>query len=192
MPRFLEIIISLAGLILLSPILILIAVLIPLESKGPIFFRARRVGREEKTFLMWKFRTMVADAETKGPAITTKWDARITALGTILRKTKLDELPQLINVLAGDMGFVGPRPEDPGIVRRYTQTQKKIFRYRPGITSPASIIFRAEEEMISPGKWEEVYLNGILPKKLETDLRYMERATMWSDIKIIFKTIFDK
>jgi lipopolysaccharide/colanic/teichoic acid biosynthesis glycosyltransferase len=192
MPRFLEFIISFVGLVLFSPLFFLIAVLIPLESKGPVFYKAHRTGRGGKTFFMWKFRSMVSDADIKGPAVTTRRDSRITAVGSFIRRTKLDELPQLINVLTGDMGFVGPRPEDPKIVRHYTESQKMIFRYRPGITSPASITFRAEEELIPAGEWEAVYLKEILPKKLEMDLLYMEKATMWSDIKIIFKTIFNK
>ena len=192
MPRFLEFFISLSGLIIFSPFIFLMAILIHIEAKGPIFYKARRVGRVGKSFIMWKFRSMTVDADRKGPTITTHKDARITSMGAFLRKTKLDELPQLINVLKGDMKFVGPRPEDPSIVQKYSESQKKILQYRPGITSPASIAFRSEEELIPPEKWEAVYLKEILPKKLELDLLYIEKATMWSDIKIILKTIFNR
>jgi lipopolysaccharide/colanic/teichoic acid biosynthesis glycosyltransferase len=192
MPRFLEICVSLAGLVLLSPVFLAAAVLVRLDSRGPVFHRAARSGKNGVQFEMLKFRTMASGASGKGTPITTRNDSRITAAGSFLRRTKLDELPQLVNVFRGDMGFVGPRPEDPGIVKKYSKEQKRILRYRPGITSPASILFRAEEELIPPERWEKVYLNDILPRKLETDLRYMEGATIWSDLKVIMKTVLNR
>ncbi|MBN1894324.1 sugar transferase [bacterium] len=191
MPRFLEILIALAGLVLLSPLFVLAAVLIPLESKGPVFYKADRVGRGGRTFVIWKFRSMIVNADKDGPAITTRRDSRVTAVGAFLRRTKLDELPQLINVLKGDMGFVGPRPEDPRIVSKYNDFQKEILLFRPGITSPASITFRSEEGMVPSDDWEKAYFNHILPRKLEMDLAYMKQATFSTDLNVMFQTIFN-
>jgi lipopolysaccharide/colanic/teichoic acid biosynthesis glycosyltransferase len=192
MPRILEITLSLVGLVLLSPVFIIVAILIRFDSKGPVFYGAMRVGKDGEPFKMLKFRSMTSGASRQGPPITTRNDSRITAIGAFLRKTKLDELPQLINVLGGGMGFVGPRPEDPEIVKKYSSDQKRILHYRPGITSPASIRFRAEEGMIPSGKWENVYLNEILSRKLEMDLRYMKTATAFSDLKVILRTVFHR
>jgi lipopolysaccharide/colanic/teichoic acid biosynthesis glycosyltransferase len=192
MPRYLECFIAFVGVILFAPLSILIALAIKMNSKGPVFYRALRAGKNGKTFEMLKFRTMVNDADRSGPPITTKRDPRITAVGAFLRKTKLDELPQIINVLKGDMRFVGPRPEDPGIVKKYSDEQKRILKYRPGITSPSSILYRAEEELIPAGRWDDVYMTEILPKKLDADFRYMERATIFSDLKVIIETVFKK
>ena len=189
MNRYIEFIIALPGLIVLSPLFLIIAVWIKLDSKGPVFYHGERVGLNGRIFYMLKFRSMMADASVKGPPITTQQDSRVTRAGRFLRKTKLDELPQLINVLKGDMKFVGPRPEDPAIVKKYTPEQKQILNYRPGITSPASVMFRAEEEMIAPDQWESVYMNRILPRKLDTDLAYMKRAGFWSDAGVILKTV---
>jgi lipopolysaccharide/colanic/teichoic acid biosynthesis glycosyltransferase len=190
MPRTFEFILALVGLLVLGPLFLLIALCIKLDSGGPVFYRAVRAGKGDSRFTMLKFRTMVSGASRQGPPITTLNDPRITKVGSFLRKTKLDELPQLMNVLKGSMGFVGPRPEDPEIVKKYSSSQKRILRYCPGITSPASIAFREEETLIPASGWEEAYRHDILPKKLDMDIRYFERATCISDLKVIMKTIF--
>ena len=189
MPRFLECVIALLGLMVLLPIIIIIAVLIKLNSRGPVLFRAERAGRGGKPITIFKFRSMVKDAIKLGPPITTQTDNRITLVGRFLRKTKLDELPQLINVVKGDMCFVGPRPEDPVIVQKYTDVQKRILSFRPGITSPASIKYRAEENAIPFAHWEEIYLRDILPNKISIDLDYFKDANFWSDLMVILKTL---
>ena len=190
MPAFIEFIIALIGFIVLLPFYGIIALCIVLETKGSALYRANRIGIGESRFQMLKFRTMVNDADKSGPPITTRSDSRITRVGKWLRKTKLDELPQLINILRGEMKFVGPRPEDPGIVEKYSEEEKHIFQFKPGITSPASLRYRDEETQIPSDKWEKIYLNDILPKKIEMDLRYMKSAGFWADLKIIFKTVF--
>ena len=181
--------IALAGILLLSPLYCVLALLIKLDSKGPVFFRAKRIGKNGHVFDMLKFRSMIPDASIQGPPLTTQYDVRITRIGRILRKFKLDELPQLLNVLKGEMKFVGARPEDPGIVKRYTSDQRKIFDYTPGITSPASLTFRDEERLIPSEDWEQVYMKDILPKKLTMDLEYMKRANFLSDIGVILRTL---
>lgn len=172
------------------PLFGILSLCILLDSKGPVFFRPLRVGKGGRLFRMVKFRTMIANAAAQGPPITVKTDRRITRVGAFLRKTKLDELPQLFNILAGDMGFVGPRPEDSGIAGRYPLPLRDIFRFRPGITSPASMAFRSEEEMIPAERWDEVYFSEILPKKVSLDIQYMEKRTGWSDFQIILQTLF--
>lgn len=189
MSRWIEWSLALTGLIVLSPLFLILAVWIKLDSPGPVWFRGKRSGRNGSVFQMFKFRTMFCDASKTGPPITTCGDARITRSGRFLRRTKLDELPQLLNVLKGEMAFVGPRPEDPEIVRQYTADQKKILKYRPGITSPASLDFRKEEAVIPPAQWQTVYMKQILPKKLKMDEAYMKSAGFWPDIQIIFRTL---
>lgn len=189
MPRWVEIILSILILFLLSPLFVFIAVLIKLDSSGPVFYLAKRVGYEGHIFKMYKFRTMVNNASKIGPPITTQQDHRITRVGRFLRAMKLDEFPQFLNVLKGEMRLVGPRPEDPHIVEQFTSDQRHIFNYKPGITSPASVQFRTEESLIPPEFWEERYLNDILPRKIACDLKYMQTATFLSDIKVIWKTL---
>jgi lipopolysaccharide/colanic/teichoic acid biosynthesis glycosyltransferase len=192
MPRIIEWIIAFLGGLVLLPLFGILSLVIILDSRGPVFFRPQRVGKSGKRFRMVKFRTMTADAASQGPPITVRTDRRITRVGAFLRKTKLDELPQLFNILFGDMGFVGPRPEDPSIAEKYPQPLMGIFRFRPGITSPASMAFRAEEEMIPRDRWESVYFGEILPKKVEADVAYMEKKTVWSDFQVIIWTVFHK
>ena len=134
--RLLDLVASLAGLTLLSPLFVFIALLIALDSPGPVFYRGQRVGRHGRLFRLYKFRSMVISADKQGPGITAAGDARITRVGRFLRRAKLDELPQLINVLLGDMSLVGPRPEDPRYVAFYTPEQRRVLSVRPGITSP--------------------------------------------------------
>jgi lipopolysaccharide/colanic/teichoic acid biosynthesis glycosyltransferase len=182
-------VIALAVSVILSPIIAAIAAVVKLQDGGPVFHVGRRVGKDGKTIGVLKFRTMVPDAEKKGPAITASGDPRITRLGRLLRKTKLDELPQFLNVLKGDMSLVGPRPEDPRYVAAYTEEQRKVLSVRPGITSPASLAYSDEESMLSGDAWEGRYLTEILPHKLEIEAAYLRRRTIVSDLGILFKTL---
>lgn len=187
--RLLDVTASGIGLLLLAPLFLVVSVFIKLSSPGPVFFRGLRVGRGGKPFHVYKFRTMVADAAQNGPGITAAGDSRVTRVGRFLRRTKLDELPQLINVLKGEMGLVGPRPEDPSYVVLYTPVQRRVLSVRPGITSPASLNFRHEEEFLRGEDWEKVYREQVLPVKLDIELSYLERRWIGSDIGIIFKTL---
>lgn len=179
---------SLGLLFLLLPFLV-IAVIIKITSKGPVFFRQVRVGKYGKEFRIFKFRTMVVDAEKKGMQITVGADSRITGIGKFLRKTKVDELPQLINVLIGQMSFVGPRPEVPRYVAMYNDYQKNILKIKPGITELASIVYRDENDVLAQSENpEETYINEIMPKKIELNIEYMQKMGFWYDIKLIFMT----
>jgi lipopolysaccharide/colanic/teichoic acid biosynthesis glycosyltransferase len=189
MPRFLEIVLATIGLLVLSPVLIVLALIIKLDDGGPVFYRARRMGQDSHEFALLKFRSMIAGADGQGGGLTTKNDARVTPVGSFLRGRKLDELPQLFNVLVGDMSFVGPRPEDPRYVATYTAEQRRVLRARPGITSPASIEFRNEETLLGGNDWEKRYIDEILPKKLAIELAYLPARTTWSDIRIILRTL---
>lgn len=187
--RTFDIFASFFGLLVLSPILILIALLIVLTSSGGVFFRQVRVGRNGKEFRIFKFRTMVKDAEAKGMQITVGNDSRVTTIGKFLRKCKLDELPQLINVLLGQMSFVGYRPEVPKYVAMYTDYQRNILRIRPGITDLASIEYRDENEVLEQSdNPEDTYVNDVMQKKLALNIKYMQEMGFWYDLKLIFKT----
>jgi len=189
--RIIDLLLSIIGLVLLSPLLLLIAIFIKIESTGPVFFRQTRIGKNEKPFGIFKFRTMYVNTENSGLQITVKNDKRITPLGNYLRKYKLDELPQLINVFLGDMSLVGPRPEVPKYVELYPTTIKNIiFSIRPGITDPASIIFRNENELLSETTDpEKYYTEKIMPKKLEYYVDYVKNRNLFSDFSIILKTL---
>lgn len=187
--RLLDITIAGSGLLLLSPFWLLIALLICLDSSGPIFYRATRVGKDGQLFHLFKFRTMVTNADQQGPAITTAGDPRITRIGDILRRTKLDELPQLLNVLRGEMSLVGPRPEDPRYVAIYTSEQRQVLSVLPGITSAASLTFRHEETLLVGEEWEITYRTKVLPSKLAIDLDYLRSRTLRSDFQLILRTI---
>lgn len=187
--RIFDLLASALGLIILSPIFALIALLIRLTSPGPVFYRARRVGQGGREFTLYKFRSMVADADRRGPGITTAGDPRVTSIGRVLRRTKLDELPQLWNVLRGDMSLVGPRPEDPRYVALYTPEQRRVLDVRPGITSLASIEYRNEEAVLHGPDWEQHYIHEVMPAKLAIDLRYVQRATLFTDLLIILRTL---
>jgi len=189
MPRLIEAVLAAAGILVLSPIFILIALAVKFHDGGTVFYRATRVGKNGKPFTLVKFRTMVADADKLGSAITTWGDSRITPLGRFLRKYKLDELPQLFNVIKGEMSLVGPRPEDPRYVAFYNDEQKQILAYRPGITSPASLEYRDEASLLHGEDWQHQYLHVILPRKLAMDLNYLRRRTFSSDMKIIMHTL---
>ncbi len=188
MLRLFDILVSVIVLVCLSPLLAAIAVAVKLYDGGPVFYAGKRVGRGGKPIRILKFRTMIPDADRQGPGITTSSDERITPLGRLLRKTKLDEFPQFANVLLGDMSLVGPRPEDPRYVARYTDEQRALLSVRPGITSPASLQYYEEEALLSGEEWEERYLTEILPRKLRIEAEYQKHRTFSSDIGIILKT----
>ena len=178
------------GLLLLSPVLAVIALLIRLEDGGPVFFRQVRVGRGGRPFRIWKFRTMVVDADRLGRSITVGDDRRITRCGKWLRRWKLDELPQLINVVLGEMGFVGPRPEVPRYVDLYSPEQRRVLELRPGITDLASIAYRNESELLQEQEDPEAfYIDQVMPDKIRINLDYASRASLWRNIKVILATL---
>ncbi|MEA2235581.1 MAG: hypothetical protein QOC81_305 [Thermoanaerobaculia bacterium] len=187
MRRLLDAGVSAAGLLVLSPLFALVAVAVKLSSRGPVLHRGERVGLGGRRFALYKFRSMRVGEE--GPAVTRSGDPRITGIGKFLRRTKLDELPQLLNVLAGDMSLVGPRPEAPRYVELYDAQQRRILSVRPGITSPASLRYRSEEEQLTGADWERAYIETIMPEKLRIDLDYLDRRTLRSDLRIILRTL---
>ena len=188
--RIFDLICSTLGLIVLSLVLIGIAIKIKAGSDGPVFFKQIRVGEKGREFEILKFRTMVVDAEKLGKQITVGNDNRITKIGAFLRKYKLDELPQLINVFKGDMSLVGPRPEVPRYVKLYNQEQKKVLEVKPGITDLASIRYRDENDLLGGVENpEEFYINTIMPDKLALNLEYISKNNIVFDIYIILKTI---
>jgi len=188
--RLLDIVFSGSSLVILSPVFLVIAISIKSFSKGPVFFLQERVGQSGSRFWMVKFRTMVPDAASRGPLITVAKDSRVTAIGSILRKYKLDELPQLWNVFKGEMSLVGPRPEVPVYVEHYTPTQMRVLSVRPGITDPASIAYRHEDFILAhkqdPGAYYQQYL---LPQKLALSLRYIETRSLRLDLAILYQTL---
>lgn len=188
--RAMDIVLSLAGIAALSPVLALTALAVALDSPGGVFYRQVRVGKRGKEFRIFKFRTMVSGADRKGPLITIGADERVTRVGRVLRKTKLDELAQLLNVLKGDMSFVGPRPEVPKYVAMYSPAQRNVLLVRPGITDYASIAYRDENDLLSGAEDpERVYIETIMPAKLELNRQYISQIGVLTDIKLIFKTI---
>jgi len=188
--RIFDLVCSTLGLIVLSPVFIFISIRIKSGSDGPIFFKQIRVGERSKEFEILKFRTMVVDAEKLGRQITVGNDSRITKIGAFLRKYKLDELPQLINVFKGDMSLVGPRPEVPRYVKLYNEEQRKVLEVKPGITDLASIRYRDENELLGEAENpDEFYINTIMPDKLALNLEYIRRNNIFLDIYIILKTI---
>jgi lipopolysaccharide/colanic/teichoic acid biosynthesis glycosyltransferase len=190
MKRFFDIVFSLFGLILFSPLLLAIAVWIKLDSKGPVFYRGRRVGRGGKPFLIYKFRSMVTDAESVGGPSTSDNDSRITKAGRFVRKCKLDELSQFINVLKGDMSFVGPRPEVQQYVDMYTEEEKQILSARPGITDWATIWNSDEGAVLAQhDDPDKAYEEIIRPTKLKLQLYYVRNRTLAMDLVILLSTI---
>jgi lipopolysaccharide/colanic/teichoic acid biosynthesis glycosyltransferase len=185
-----DIVIASLGLLLLSPLFLLVALLIKLDSPGPVFFRQERMGRGFHPFHIYKFRTMVRDAPLKGGTITFGADPRITKVGRILRKTKIDELPQLINVLQGQMSFVGPRPEVRRYVELFREDYKDILRVLPGITDLASLKYRHEAEILGRCEDpEEAYVRHILPEKMKLAKEYVRQSSFSFDTSIILKTL---
>lgn len=191
MKRLFDIAASGVGLILLSPIFLILSIMIVIDSPGGVFFRGPRVGKNGKTFRIFKFRSMVKDCEGKGKWNVGDNDDRITRTGHFLRKTKLDEIPQLINVFIGDMSFVGPRPELQVYVDMYTEEEKRILDLKPGITDYASMVNIAQFETFTKAIDPDVaYLKYIRPLKLKLQLFYREHHSFWGDIRLIFWTIY--
>lgn len=181
---------ALAGVLVLLPLFAAIALWIKQDSVGPVFFRQERVGQGGRLFRIWKFRTMVADAPQRGGPLTVGGDARITKAGTVLRRYKLDELPQLLNVIAGEMALVGPRPEVPKYVALYTPDQRRVLEQRPGITDPASLAHVDESETLArQADPERHYIEILMPGKLRINLDYAARRTWASDIGVILRTL---
>ena len=189
MKRLFDIVASGCGLLVLSPVFLVVAIWIKLDSHGPVFYRQVRVGYKNKDFRIFKFRSMRIGAD-KGSLVTIGGrDPRITRSGYFIRKYKLDELPQLINVFVGDMSLVGPRPEVRHYVDYWTTEQMHVLDVRPGITDPASIKFRNENELMGQAENpEDYYINVIMQEKIKLYLEYVEYASFWYDIKLIFKT----
>lgn len=188
MPNWLERLLAAAGLAVLSPTLALLALAVWLDSGRPVLFRHRRVGQGGRTFELLKFRSMVVDHG--GPSLTRKGEARITRAGAWLRRWKLDELPQLWNVVRGEMSLVGPRPEVPEYVDLSDPLWRRVLEARPGITDPASVAFRDEEELLAAADDVESYYRAvILPRKLELSAAYLERRSFLSDVEMLFRTV---
>jgi lipopolysaccharide/colanic/teichoic acid biosynthesis glycosyltransferase len=191
MKRVMDLFFSSSGLFLLSPLLLSLAGRIRMEDGGPVFYRGLRIGLHGKPFRIFKFRTMVVNADQMGGASTADDDPRITRIGKKLRKYKLDELPQLINVLLGDMSLVGPRPEVPHYVNMYTEEEKAILTVRPGITDWASL-WNSDEGAFLAGSPdpEKAYMEKIRPEKIRLQLKYVRERSFWIDCKIIYQTVF--
>jgi len=190
MRRVSDILLSSLLLVLLGPFLVLLAVAVRLCSPGPVLYRAERVGRGGKTFRMLKFRTMIEGADRMGPGITAREDHRVTRLGRFLRAAKLDELPQLLNVLKGDMTLIGPRAESPRFVKHFTPSQLRLLSVRPGLTGPGQLHYTTDQQdqIIEPARAEAVYVEELLAEKLERDLAYLDERSLILDLKILVQT----
>ncbi|MBK8551421.1 MAG: sugar transferase [Ignavibacteria bacterium] len=190
MKKVFDILFSFLGLVILSPVFLIIALVVKLDSKGVVFYRQTRVGKDNIDFKLFKFRTMRSDSDKSGLLTVGEKDSRITKTGYYLRKYKLDELPQLINILKGDMSFVGPRPEVRKYVEMYNEDQKKVLSVAPGITDVASIKYRNENEILEKSdNPEEFYINNIMPDKIRLNLEYLNQRSFLKDIGVIFKTL---
>ena len=188
--RAMDVLLPAAGLALLSPVLLACATAIKLDSPGPALYRQVRVGRGGREFRIFKLRTMTDGADGRGMQITVGGDARITRVGAVLRKYKLDELAQLLNVLRGEMSFVGPRPEVPRYVRLYSEAQRKVLLVRPGITDLASIAYRNENDLLARSDDpERTYVEEVMPAKLELNRRYIVEFSLLGDLRLIGRTI---
>ncbi len=173
------------------PIFVVLSIAIAIESKGGIFYKQKRVGKNGKEFKLFKFRSMYADADKKGLLTVGGRDSRITKVGYFIRKYKLDELPQLINVLKGDMSIVGPRPEVKKYTDLYSEEQKKVLSARPGITDPASLKFRNENDLLAKAENpEKYYIEKIMPEKIKISIDYINKRNFFADLKVIFNTVF--
>ena len=189
--RLLDIILSAAALLVLSPFFLLFVLLIKLTSPGPVFFRQHRVGWKRREFSLIKFRSMRMRAENEGPAVTAGGDSRITKVGKFLRRTKLDELPELWNVLRGDMSLAGPRPEVPQYVKHYLPEWERVFSIRPGITDWATLQFRDEESVLKHAEdAEKAYVEVVVPIKMKLALEYVDNFSLWQYIKVLFLTVW--
>jgi lipopolysaccharide/colanic/teichoic acid biosynthesis glycosyltransferase len=180
---------ALIGLVLLSPVLVLIGLVLWLHSSGPIFYRANRIGKDGHPFAMYKFRTMIVDADRHGPLVTAGDDPRVTRVGRILRLTKLDELPTLWNVLIGDMSLVGPRPENPKLAALYNEEQRRVWLVRPGVTGLATVRYRHEEALLAGVEDLEAKYFEIMQDKLRLELEYIKRQSFMLDITILWRTM---
>jgi lipopolysaccharide/colanic/teichoic acid biosynthesis glycosyltransferase len=191
MRRLVDILVATIVLVLLSPLLLLISLIVIVDSPGSPLYGGWRAGKGGREFRMWKFRTMVKNAGQIGGAITTPRDFRITRVGEFLRKSKLDELPQFFNLLLGDLTLVGPRPEDPGITKRYTTEQREVFRVKPGITGPTQLAYTTiEAETLPEGtNAQQYYVEHILDQKLHLDLDYLRQRTILSDLQVVSQTV---
>ena len=188
--RIIDIVLSIIGIVVMAIPMIIISIAIKLNSKGPVLFRQERVGKDFKHFKINKFRTMVTDAEKKGMQITVGKDSRITSVGNFLRKSKLDEFPQLFNVLFGEMSFVGPRPEVPKYVKLYDDYQKNVLKVKPGITDLASIEYRDESTVLGQSEDpEKAYIEEVIPTKLELNMKYIKKMSVFYDFYLIMKTL---
>jgi len=191
MKQVFDFLLAIVGIIFISPILLLIAVAMKLSSKGPVLFIQKRVGKHEEIFFLYKFRTMVIGAEKLGSSVTTASDIRITTLGRFLRKTKLDELPQIFNVLKGDMSFVGPRPEVPEITNNYTPEMRNIFQIKPGITSLATLHLKNEEKILASVANPDIfYEKTLVPLKVKLAMTHVKRNSFFFDFQILLSTIW--
>ncbi len=191
MKRLFDILASGCGLLVLTPLFLLLAIWIKVDSKGPIFYKQKRVGRNNKDFYLLKFRSMRVGSDKKGLITVGERDPRITRSGYFIRKYKLDELPQLINVFCGDMSLVGPRPEVRKYVDMYTSEQMKVLSVRPGITDLASIRYRNENELLAMAENpDQYYVDVIMQDKLRINLEYVAHHSFWYDIKLIFNTFW--
>lgn len=189
--RLFDILASLILLIILSPLFIIFSIMIKLDSKGSIMFKQNRVTENGRIFKIFKFRTMVENADKNGSQVTVENDSRVTKIGKFLRKFRLDEIPQLINILIGDMSFVGTRPEVPKYVELYTDEMKATLLMKAGVTSLASIKFKDEEKLLQmDGNIDKIYIENILPQKMQYNLEYLKRFNFFYDIKLMFMTLF--
>ena len=190
MKRLVDVLAAAFGLILLSPVLVCIAVAVKATSRGPVFFKQERVGRHGEAFWLWKFRSMVVDAPEKGPALTTRNDWRVTGVGRVLRATKADELPQLLNVLRGDMSLVGPRPEVPKFVAFWPpDVKQRVLSVRPGLTDNAAISIDEQAMLASATDPEWTYVHDVMPMKLASYERYVASHPLRVDLAILGRTI---
>ena len=186
--RVFDIALAIPASLVAAPIVVVSALLVRLDSRGPVFYRGWRTGLGGRPFRIYKLRTMEADADTAGPEITRANDQRVTRIGRMLRRTKIDELPQLFNVLSGHMSLVGPRPEHPNYVRLYTPEQRRVLEVKPGMTSLASILYADEQDLLVGEHAEKTYVDVVMPEKLEIDRRYVESQSLRTDFVILLRT----
>lgn len=188
--RIFDIVMSIVGILLLFPIMIVVSILIKVTSRGPILFKQRRLTKDTKEFTIYKFRSMRTDFDKDGKGIQVKGSSNaITSIGKVIRKTKLDELPQLFNILVGDMSFIGPRPELPRRLKYYSEEDKEMFKVRSGISSPASIVFSDEEYLMNQVRDpEKFYIEQIMPYKIKLNRYYVKNRSFWGDIYLIIAT----